>query len=330
MFDITPTTQVSCAVCGREQGEKLFVSRNTVLPALKTPLSICPECGFVYVSPRWTPAEYDAVQDMWFPLKMYKKRPFDEKDPQKKYKKWQIMLHRIAPWYPDGVKSLLDIGAAQGWCIEYLHTRFPHMEACAIERLKECREHITSHLNCPVIGQDLGGGINPDYAGRFGLIVFRHTLEHLLDPLDALQKIRAYLAEGGHAYIVTPSLREIRTKTMLHNYFRPVHMSYFCTDSLRALAAQAGLEAVALEEQGLGEVWGLFRRAQPRREVPDLYAETSRMVSERLAREKPITDKIARALDLIVRLEPLERISPRLYSRAKSHLNRRITSLKPS
>ena len=276
-MDLTARNPISCLICGSDHAQFLCLSRTQRVPSLKTPISICRDCGFVYINPRWTREQYDEVMDRWYPHKFILDPPTDPSE-DKRFVKWIKMDERIAPYYPNGVRNLLDVGAGQGWCIEYLKRKCTEMNAFAIERWEPCQKHIQENYNGVIIGEKIDAEWDPQYHNRFDLIVFRHTLEHIFEPLPVLKQLREYLSDDGYAYIVVPSIRET-TRILQHSYFRPVHVSYFCKETLESLARQAGLEPVVMEEKRQKELWCLFKRGETAFIKPNVYEETMQIIA---------------------------------------------------
>lgn len=266
---LTPTKKVPCTICGGDQFRPLCDTWSARVPKTTTPIAICSQCGFVLVNPRWTSDDYQVVMDTWYPAK-FSEDPtqrlefsFDETSDHIRFRKWIRMEQRISPYFPSGIGTLLDIGAGQGWCIDYLKRKHPSVQACFVERWPSCQVHIVNSYGAVHIGSELDEEWDPQFKNSFDLIVTSHILEHVEAPLAALRKIREYLSPTGYAYLAVPGLRTIDTSSspLVDDFFRPVHLSYFCKESLAALAAQAGLEAEVLEEQN--EVWGLFKKSKP-------------------------------------------------------------------
>ncbi|MGB1103629.1 MAG: class I SAM-dependent methyltransferase [Crocinitomicaceae bacterium] len=61
---------------------------------------------------------------------------------------------------------------------------------------------------------------------RFDLIIMRHVLEHFLDPLTVLKRIREVLSEDGVLYIAVPNNLN-PTQDLEKVWFRVVHTYYF-------------------------------------------------------------------------------------------------------
>ena len=170
------------------------------------------------------------------------------------------MWSRIGDSYPNVIKSVLDIGAGRGWGFEMLQKRFPGISMTAIEHSPRDREHLESSYGVEVIATNVSESwpAKIDNSG-FDLIIFRHTLEHMLDPMDALKKIEKSLSNNGYAYIVVPNCMRIPKGTRMRtDFFRPVHLYYFNSTTFLQICEKAGLVAEIFGAEG--EIWGLFRR----------------------------------------------------------------------
>lgn len=84
---------------------------------------------------------------------------------------------------------------------------------------------------------------------QFRLIVLRHVLEHLRDPLDMLRRVERALVPGGYVFISVPNLDALPS----HGDFRYCisdrpHISAFTRTCLETLLARAGLDSVPPKE----------------------------------------------------------------------------------
>ena len=75
----------------------------------------------------------------------------------------------------------------------------------------------------------------------------RHVLEHLLDPVSALQIVKKSLAENGILYIAVPNNMKPSGSLEKH-WFRVVHTYYFNSATLRGVVAKSGLETILTRE----------------------------------------------------------------------------------
>ena len=87
---------------------------------------------------------------------------------------------------------------------------------------------------------------NPDDlgAGKFNLIAMFHVLEHLVDPVTFLGKLKNHLDSPGFIAIEVPNLYRYRFPNP-DGYFRHIHLTNFTPRALRLAATQSGLYPLA-------------------------------------------------------------------------------------
>jgi SAM-dependent methyltransferase len=283
-----------CDVCDSLDFEILTHLRSPRMINLSSGIAICRNCGFVTQRPRPGGATCQRINDTWFSETFVTDSPTTDDD-AKKYRKWELMWRRIGAVYPKGPGHLLDVGAGQGWAIEYLRSLYPDMDATAIERWEPCQDYIRNKLGADVVAAEPDGPWPDDFKGRFDLIILRHTLEHLNEPLQALRNIVSSLAPGGLAYIVVPNGGRIAPRSpMRTDFFRPVHLHYFNEHTFRRLLARAGLSARLFGAES--ELWGLFGHA-----VPDNAQTTSSYTAQRSLLVERLTQSVWRDRKTIVR-----------------------------
>jgi len=98
-----------------------------------------------------------------------------------------------------------------------------------------------------------------DDISSYDVVILRHVLEHLSDPLQAMQKIRKLLKPGGHAMLEFPNTASVSymLKRVLKNHgfrnkkysadWRPGHCNEFCRQSFVYLLSEVGLNLVDWE-----------------------------------------------------------------------------------
>jgi 2-polyprenyl-3-methyl-5-hydroxy-6-metoxy-1,4-benzoquinol methylase len=86
-------------------------------------------------------------------------------------------------------------------------------------------------------------------AGSFQLITFQHSLEHIVDPVDALRRARALLAPGGLLAVEVPNWSCWQRRLLFRNRWfsldLPRHRQHFSPRALARLAALLELEVHA-------------------------------------------------------------------------------------
>ena len=161
-----------------------------------------------------------------------------------------------------------------------------------------------------------GHGFDPSYAGpdsvlggrlRFerryydercadvpaDVVVSRHVIERVPDPVGLLRNIRQALAgaSGARVFVETPCVRWILRNNVVWDFFYE-HCSYFTADSLRTALGAAGFEVEGARHVFGGQYLWLEARASdgvpraPRRPagIPALCAEFARAQGEMLDR----------------------------------------------
>ena len=254
--------------------------RSPRIPEVKQKIGICKSCGFIMITPLLTNASYKNLNEIWYSRKY---RLVDSTNPQHdKSKRWVSMVDRSKGLRPN-FSSLLDVGAGQGEGIKYLKFRGLLGKAIAIEQSKICCDHISKNLNVNCINTDLSENWSKELGQeKFTFIICRHVLEHLKNPKALLNKIRTHLSPRGMVYIVVPNIFGVkRGFPMRTDFFRPVHLSYFDSTSLVAMADECGLEVLKCGPVNEGELWCFFRCKE--RNVKSEFILSERLsVDERL------------------------------------------------
>jgi 2-polyprenyl-3-methyl-5-hydroxy-6-metoxy-1,4-benzoquinol methylase len=95
--------------------------------------------------------------------------------------------------------------------------------------------------------------------GPYQLLTFWETLEHIAEPLEALQRFVPFLADDGLVAITVPNLNAPATRAMreacvwVHGgYNTPGHVNLFHVHALERLLARAGLTLIDAEGQFSG------------------------------------------------------------------------------
>lgn len=96
-------------------------------------------------------------------------------------------------------------------------------------------------------------------SGRYGLVMFHHSLEHMADPLGALRAARERLLPGGRLLVRIPVLGEAWRRYRAHwvQLDAPRHRFLFGVDGFVRAAAAAGLDTVAVRWDSTAfQFWG--------------------------------------------------------------------------
>lgn len=209
---------------------------------------ICVECGLVQANPRMTEKEYEN----FYASDLYRICYEGEDYLSASARRYTLgygghifqevnKVKRIGPEV-----SVLEIGAGGGWNL------LPFMQAQARVLGIDYSPSLTQ------LGSQRGipmrQGSFKDIPEQYDVIIINHVLEHFLRPLEALDKIKKHLRDGGIIYIAVPNILNFDI-TQLQNahtyYFTPYTLEYYCN--------QAGLELLNMDRAEMIHLFGIFR-----------------------------------------------------------------------
>ena len=98
---------------------------------------------------------------------------------------------------------------------------------------------------------------HPD--ARFDVLIFGDVLEHMVEPVEALQRALAHLAPGGHVVVSLPNVAHGSVRAMLlegrfdyedRGILDRTHLRFFTREGIARMLADAGLALETLYEVG--------------------------------------------------------------------------------
>jgi SAM-dependent methyltransferase len=137
-------------------------------------------------------------------------------------------------------RRLLDLGCWVGFLLAEARER--GWEVTGVEPSAYAAAQARERLGLRVLEQDLLSADLPE-AG-FDAIVLGDVIEHLTDPLGALERIGRLLAPGGVLYLTLPDSGSRLARLMGARWWSviPTHVQYFTRASLALLLRRAGYE----------------------------------------------------------------------------------------
>jgi hypothetical protein len=238
--------KINCPLCNYNKSKRLFYLGNKLFPLN---ISICLECGFVLQNPRFIKAAWDSYYESDYdtyhrPVALPGQLVKDQ-DANARVIDGRLQAANITHF-----QSMLDLGAGRGDILDYFIRQDPAgIKPLAIEPSREC-QRILEDKGIRVLGSSLQPHGSPE---KVDLIVMRHVLEHLYNPLEALQVIKGFMAQHTALYLEVPNLFSDAGGT-----FHFPHISYFNKTTLGLFTAKANLAATVLEEDD-DELYGIFK-----------------------------------------------------------------------
>jgi SAM-dependent methyltransferase len=134
---------------------------------------------------------------------------------------------------------MLDVGCGNGATIRAFGQVAPGWMKAGTEFDAKYRREVESIPNT----EPLHVGPVEDVPGTFDVITMIHVLEHIVDPVEVLNKLRRKLAPGGLLLIEVPHHPANPFELLIAD-----HRTHFTTDSLTRALVAAGYEIVSVAE----------------------------------------------------------------------------------
>ena len=141
--------------------------------------------------------------------------------------------------------SVLEVGAGRAWMCRTAKQLDSSCKTTAqdvsTEVANKC-EWVDRYLVCDISDPQL------DILGPFDVISLTHVIEHLPDPVAAMQRCKSLLAKGGTIFITAPHRPEgwqlgksTISEWQQYSYNHvPAHIQYFSRESMQKLAERSG------------------------------------------------------------------------------------------
>lgn len=217
-----------CLICGEKS-----VRRRKAKPGIA--LAECAACGLVQQHPLPDPevlnAQYAEEEDYMDGI-LRAEAAFMDRD--------RRALKGLAGLGASG--PLLDVGAGAGTLLKAALDQ--GWEAKGIEISHPSAEHLRESLEIEIFEQPIEKA--PIEPGRFGVVTFSHTLEHMLDPVETLGSAAKALRKGGWVHAAVPNWNAAkRAITGLGvPWIYSHHITYFTKRTLGRALERSGFEPV--------------------------------------------------------------------------------------
>ena len=291
---MSDTVSVKCNVCEFDDTEHVSDKGQFNLPLS---VVICKNCGLTYLNPRWTKEKY---------LKFYQEdydkyyRPNMKTDDRVTEAASNPIILRIKEreLFRKEAQHILDIGSGEGNNLKALRQVYKKARFYAIEPSPEAQESLKRE-HVEILHHDVDGDWDTTNKGKFDLIVMRHVLEHMMDPVETLKKIASCLSENGVFYVAVPNCLN-PTAELESKWFRTVHTYYFNKYSLANALKKAQLHPIHAIEGDKYERREIFILAKKPDQPLDMhissdhFMEQQQVFTDRLKVERSLINVLKR------------------------------------
>lgn len=216
----------------------------------------CPRCGLV---------NYDLSGGL--DQGKYAERYLDPRDEDHRSNRLQTQSYRFLKSSLAEPGRMLEVGCGNGRLM--MLAREDGWKVRGLELSDFLAESVRQHLGVDV---DVADFLGYQSQREYDLVVLRHVLEHLPDPLAAMRKIRSLLSVGGHALLefpniegLDPKLKRFLHRTGIHRReyppdYVPGHCNEFCKASFELLLRKTGFDLQSWRTYSSRPLLGLLYR----------------------------------------------------------------------
>lgn len=219
--------------------------------------------SLVMLNPRWTAESYSNFYQTYYDdLYRLDLKPDYGHDGvvQHMQEVWsRVARHKVLS--RDSELCILDAGSGPGYGLRWLASILPASEFKAIEASPDACRILKDEIGVDIIDSELDGAWLGQHQERFDVIIMRHVVEHMLDPITTLSEMSKTLNQGSFMYIAVPDMMHPRVKLRDYDnwweyWFRAVHPYYYNKKTLFQTLHLAGLYPFAWGEEN-EEIWVL-------------------------------------------------------------------------
>jgi SAM-dependent methyltransferase len=242
--DLSPEglERVACNLCGEDRANKIFQAEGYWLVR-------CSGCGLAYINPRLTAGARGEVYDDDYIRGHTGGEELDGDfvwtvDPTS----WEATRLRYAT---RGITNgrLLEIGCATGKFLSAVQQKGWEIWGVEFNRHAACAA--AKRLGSTVLAGGFEEAQLPER--HFDVICLFHVIEHMIDPLATVRKIRGLLRQNGRILLECPDFGSGNARKLGPRWRMVIpkeHLYYFDECSLRRLLEQAGFRVEKVQRCG--------------------------------------------------------------------------------
>lgn len=126
-----------------------------------------------------------------------------DSDPETQSSYYEFVREEIAPFLPERLERVLEVGCGAGGTLRWIKQRFPSARTIGIEINSSLANALSANVDEVHI---VDGGIPPSGIELVDVILFLDVLEHFADPSAVLLQYIQLLKTGGTVIISMPNV----------------------------------------------------------------------------------------------------------------------------
>jgi len=278
--------QVKCCICSGTSFEHLADKDRY---GLYVPTVICKDCGLVQTNPRMTQKSYEEFYNNEY-RKLYGGA---ESSPKALFEnQYNTLGLRIHSFLTSNLnldlrnELIVEVGCGAGGTLKYFRDQGSEIFGLdlGLKEVEYGRKEHNLNLEHGTIEKFKLLGRKPK------IIIYCHVLEHVMNPVEELKKLKEYIGPETFVYIEVPGIKNL-TQSYDENlllYLQNAHIYHFTLNTLSRIAVLAGFKLVKGDES----IYSVFTQGN------------SVLIENKFKSDYPSTVKFLKYLE-VARLLPL-------------------------
>lgn len=229
-----------CPVCGGVKNTKIKNIKLSIPEEYGLPnnydVVCCENCGFCYSNTSADNSKYDYY---YTNFNVYSYEKVNIENEEKEYS----IIKKIIDTFLTNKSNILNIGIGSG---EFEKRIFNdgYQNIMGIDPSKISVQDLLSYGIKAEVGNVYNEPLE-EFRGKFDAVFLQFTLEHLLNPENAIKQMVKYISNEGIVFISVPDYGKIKhNTTKISNNFNQEHINYFSRISLKNLFGKFGFEEI--------------------------------------------------------------------------------------
>jgi len=209
-----------CPICGTVGN---FIFEAPTIHKINLNVHVCPKCNCTYNSPRMTPetmAEFYSTGDYLDKVNRTRNGKGNFGERRRALRLMMIVMNMTNLFHSKDPSRCLDVGCSQGHLLQRIRDHWYDIETVGYDLF------VDPNAVHEVVSD------RSKVTGKFDLIFCIHVLEHIYDPMDALEWMESLLADGGTLVLELPTKRYIMLE----------HPITFALDTVPVMMEHIGVE----------------------------------------------------------------------------------------